>query len=203
MPRNPQGRQGRTWLQWGIALSYGNDVKDLKPKRQKQVLKQFYDFCTPSEPQRGRFGAFVFKWIIPEKAKLPMPTVGQVDTFRRQVKELVEKRLNGETQVRIGTGASMNYQPDLVVIESRDAIYTAVSRFGAFMSANWEYVRRCPRADYPKEKCHRVFVLKKLLKDKEEPYCSRRCRQRMQKRKEDQISENRYGARGRKPKEGA
>jgi hypothetical protein len=203
MPRNPEGKQGRAWLQWGIALSYGNAMKDLKPKRQKQVLKEFYEFCTPQEPQRGRFGTFVFRWIIPETAKLPMPSAEQVDRFRQQAKELVERRLNGETQVRIGTGASVNYQADLVTFESRDPVYTAVSQFGAFMSANWNYVRRCPRAHYPKEKCHRVFVLKKLPIGKEEPYCSRRCRQRMQKREEDQIAEERYGARGRKPKEGA
>src|SRR5262245_29576891 len=174
MPRNPMGREGRRALAWGIALIYGTAVKDLPTKARENILKEFYEFCTPREPQGGPFGAFIFKWVIPEKTKLPMPTVTQVDRFRHQARELLEKRLNGETQCRIGAGASMNYQPELVVIESQDPVYTAVSRFGAFMSANWKYVRRCPRAAFPKENCRRVFVLKKLPTDKTDPYCSRR-----------------------------
>jgi hypothetical protein len=202
MASNPEGRAGREWLIWAIDLTYGKAVKDLPSKEREAAVRTFYEFCTPKSPRKGKFLTMFFKWVIPGRARLPLPSVSQVDRFREQARKLIESRLSRAPHPVIGIGASANYQENLVSYESPDPVDTAITRFGHFMSGNWKYIRRCPRADYPKERCRRVFVLKKLPDNHAQVYCSHRCRQRVRKRKAQQILEERYGVRGPKPKEG-
>jgi hypothetical protein len=201
--RNPEAREGRAWLSWAIDLSYGKALQELTPKDREATLKKFAEFCNPKTPRPGRLLTVVFRWVIPGQT-LPAPTVAQVNAFRDRARDLVEQRLSGAKECLTGIGVSANYQADLVSFQSPDPVDAAMSRLGYFLSANWKYIRRCPRwTYYPKEWCRRVFVLKKLPDDPAAlSYCSHRCRQRVHKREAQQIATNRYGIRGPKPQAG-
>jgi len=202
MPSKPFAREGRQWLEWVIPLLYGKPVKDFTPKEREAALTKFYEFCTPEAPRKGNFMITIFRWVIPERQRLPKPTIPQLEAFQKQARELIDKKLNGEQQCRTGLGASPNYQDGFVSMESQNPVDTAVSQVGNYLSMNWKYIKRCPRAGHPAERCRRVFVAKKLQEDGAITYCSRRCKDRIKRRERDQIAEERYGAKGPRPQEG-
>ena len=201
MPRNPTGREDRDWLEKIVALAYGKPLKELSRQDQTKQLNLFTSFCTPEIPRRGALATLLFRYVSADHSTPPPPTFAHAAEFQRRAKAYINMKLTGQ-KATTGAGASPNAERHLCYMTSQNPVDTALTRLNWIVSQQWDYLRRCPRADYPTERCRRVFVLKKLPEGKEEPYCSRRCRQRMRKREEDQISEDRYGVRGRKPKEG-